>query len=108
MEKHYAYLGGVAAVLAVIGLVTNYFMLTYLSMNQMYGSYVGAALFIIGFILIGYGVTAWKWPIWLGSILVMIALIAATNALVLWFVFAVALGAITYSSRRPEIHGMTK
>jgi len=43
-------------------------------------------------------------PLWLGSVLVMIALIAVTNALVLWFVLAVGLGAITYAYRRPEIH----
>ena len=108
MDKHYAYLGGVAAVFALIGLFLNYFMPMDVGTNLMYGSYIGTALFIMGFILVGYGFASWRWPIWLGSILVMIAFIAATNTFVLWFIFAAGLGAITYASRRPEIHHMTK
>jgi hypothetical protein len=102
MDRHYAYLGAIAAVFAIIGLIVRYLMPAGFTMG--YDVYVGAALFIIGFLILGYGFTSWRWPVWLGSILVMIAFIASTNALVLWFVLALGLGAITYAYRRTEIH----
>ncbi len=104
MERHYAYLGSIAVVLAIIGLMADYLMPTY-----MYGSYASVGLFIIGFIIMGYGLKAWKWPVWIGSILVMIAFIATGNALVLWFIFAAGLGLITYSYRqKSEMHMISK
>ncbi len=106
MERHYAYVGAIAAVLAFIGLVIRYYTPMYL--DQTYDLYAGAALFIIGFIIVGYGLTAWRWPVWLGSILVMIAFIAATDTFVLWFIFALGLGAVAYAYNRTEIHHIAK
>jgi uncharacterized protein YqgC (DUF456 family) len=94
MDSRYAYLGVITTVLAFIGLLSEYFM----PVHEPYQSAAIIGLFIIGFIVFGYGYgDGWKWPVWLGSILVMIAFILLGNISVLWFVLAIGLGAISYS-----------
>ena len=97
MDSRYAYLGVITAVLALIGLLTRYFM----PLHEPYQSIAIFGLFIIGFIAFGYGYSdGWKWPVWLGSVLVMIALILLANVSVLWLVFALGLGTISYAYGR--------
>jgi hypothetical protein len=97
MDSRYAFLGTMTAVLAFVGLLTRYFV----HMQVPYQSVIVAAFFLVGAILFGYGYgEGWKWPTWLGSILVLIAFILLANASVLWFVLAVGLGAISYASQR--------
>jgi ABC-type multidrug transport system fused ATPase/permease subunit len=101
MDSRYEYLGVITAVLAFIGLLARYFM----PLQEPYQSATLIGLFIIGFIAFGYGYgDGWKWPVWLGSVLVMIAFILLANAPVLWFVFAVGLGTISYSLHSKTIH----
>ncbi len=96
MESRYAYVGAIAAVLAFVGLLARYFM----PLHEPYQSAATIGLFIIGFIVLGYGYgDGWKWPVWLGSILVMIAFILLANLSVLWFILAIGLGAISYAWR---------
>ncbi len=97
MDSRYAYLGIIAAALAAVGLVSKYYM----PLKEPYGSsFIAAALLIIGFVLFGYGFNAWKWPVWLGSILVMVAFILVASIAVLWFVLAIGLGTISYALQR--------
>jgi hypothetical protein len=94
MNSRYAYLGIITAVLAFLGLLARYFM----PLHEPYQSAAIIGLFLVGFVVFGYGYgDGWKWPVWLGSVLVMIAFILLANVTVLWFVLAVGLGAITYS-----------
>jgi hypothetical protein len=94
MNSRYEYLGVITAVLAFIGLLSRYFM----PLHEPYQSAIIAGLFIVGFVAFGYGYgDGWKWPVWLGSVLVMIAFILLGNISVLWFVLAAGLGAISYS-----------
>lgn len=102
MDSRYAYLGAITAILAFIGLIMRYFM----PLHEPYQSISIIVLFIIGFIVFGYGYgDGWKWPVWLGSILVMAGFILLANLPILWFVFAIGLGTISYSSQRQTIHG---
>ena len=97
MDSRYAYLGIITAVLAFVGLLARYFM----PIHEPYQSAMVIGLFIIGFIVFGYGYgDGWKWPAWLGSILVMIAFILLANLPVLWFVLAVGLGIVSYGYER--------
>jgi len=97
MDSRYAYLGGITAVLAFIGLLVRYLM----PIHEPYQSAIVVGLFIIGFIVFGYGYgDGWKWPVWLGSVLVMIAFILLANVSVLWFVLALGLGGISYAYQR--------
>jgi len=101
MDSRYAYLGIITAGFAFIGLLARYF----LPIHGPYQSLMVAGLFIVGSVLFGYGYgDGWKWPAWLGSILVMLAFILLGNVPVLWFVFAAGLGAITYAYQRPIHH----
>jgi uncharacterized protein (DUF983 family) len=101
MDSQYAYLGVITAVLAFIGLLARYLM----PLHEPYQSAAIFALFIIGFIVFGYGYgDGWKWPVWLGSILVMIAFILLANVPVLWFVLAIGLGTISYALQGKAIH----
>jgi hypothetical protein len=97
MDSRFGYLGLMTAVLAFIGLLAKYFM----QIHTPYQSIAEAGLFIVGAVLFGYGYgSGWKWPTWLGSVLVLIAFILLANILVLWFVLAVGLGAISYAYPR--------
>lgn len=97
MDSRYAYLGAITALFAFIGLLARYFM----PIHEPYQSAIVIGLFIIGFIVFGYGYgDGWKWPVWLGSILVMIAFILLANLPVLWFVLAIGLGTISYGYER--------
>jgi hypothetical protein len=94
MNSKYTYLGVIAGVLAFIGLLFRYLM----PVQEPYQSAAMFGLFLIGFIVFGYGYgDGWKWPVWLGTIIVMIAFILLANATVLWFILAIGLGAIAYS-----------
>jgi uncharacterized protein YqgC (DUF456 family) len=94
MDSRYADLGVITAVLSFLGLLATYFMPLHVAYQQV----ATITLFIIGFIVFGYGYgQGWKWPVWLGSILVMIAFILLANVPVLWFVLAIGLGTISYS-----------
>ena len=94
MDSRYAYLGGITAILAFLGLLARYFM----PLHEPYQSAAIIGLFIVGFIVFGYGYgDGWKWPVWLGSILVMIAFILLANTPVLWFILAIGLGTLSYS-----------
>ena len=96
MNSRYAYLGILTAVLSFIGLLAGYLM----PLHEPYQSAVIIGLFIIGFIVFGYGYgDGWKWPVWLGSTLVMIAFILLANVSVLWIILAIGLGTISYSWR---------
>ena len=94
MNSRYAYLGGITALLAFLGLLAGYLM----PLHEPYQSTAIIGLFIVGFVLFGYGYgDGWKWPAWLGSILVMVAFILLANVSVLWFILALGLGIISYS-----------
>jgi len=94
MDSRYADLGVITAVVSFLGLLATYFMPIHVAYQQV--TMIG--LFIIGFIVFGYGYgDRWKWPVWLGSVLVMIAFILLANVPVLWFVLAIGLGTISYS-----------
>jgi len=94
MNSRYAYLGVITAVLAFIGILSRYFM----PLHEPYQSVTIIGLLIVGFIFFGYGYgDGWKWPAWLGSVLVMIAFILLANVSLLWFILALGLGTISYS-----------
>jgi len=94
MDAKYGYLGAITAVLAFLGLLSRYFMPFY----EPYRLLTVAGLFVIGFIVFGYGWgDGWKWPVWLGSVLVMLGFIFLANLSALWFMLAIGLGTISYS-----------
>ena len=101
MDSRYAYLGAITAVLAFVGLIARYFM----PLHEPFQSISIIALFIIGFVVFGYGYgDGWKWPVWLGSVLVMLGFILLANLAILWFALAVGLGTISYSLHGRGIH----
>jgi hypothetical protein len=43
-------------------------LLVAMAFKTRYDMHVGEALFIVGFLILGYDFTNWRWPVWLGSI----------------------------------------
>jgi len=96
IRSRYVYLGIIAAVLSIVGLLDRYFSL--MPFREPYGSdFVAAALLIVGFVLFGYGFKIWKWPVWLGAVLVMISFTLVAPATAIWFSLAAGLGTISYA-----------
>jgi uncharacterized protein YqgC (DUF456 family) len=94
MDSRYARLGLITAILALVGLLARYFA----PIHEAYRTPIFLGFLLVGFIVFGYGYgDGWKWPVWLGTALVLIAFILLGNLSILWFVLALGLGTISYS-----------
>jgi len=54
-------------------------------LHWFYLSGIVIAVFMLAFIMFGYGYVGWRWRDWLSSLLMVIAILALVNALAFWF-----------------------